>query len=474
MRTEYKLSNLFKSWNGSEPDSIIPLPVSGSARKYFRLKNKNISAVGVFGPEQKENKAFISFSKHFKSIGLNVPEIFVEDLSSNIYLEEDLGDQTLFNIVQSNFSAAKEFYKKAIQDLISFQVEGRRKLDYTVCYPRNKFDEQSMRWDLNYFKYYFLKPLNILFDEQKIEDDFISLSRFLCEVDDSYFLYRDFQSRNILINNNQLFYVDYQGGRKGALQYDLASLLFDAKADLSNEFKNELLNLYIDSISAKINLSENEFRKYFYGFVLIRILQAMGAYGFRGIFEGKSHFLESIPYALKNIEWLLTDSKIGIKLPELEFSFNRIFNNKELQKIQGSTSTEKLKVTINSFSYRNKIPNDYSGNGGGFVFDCRGIENPGRQDNFKDLTGLDQPVQEFLEKETTANDFLNNIFEIIDRTLKKYLERNFTNLQINFGCTGGQHRSVFCAKKTAEHLSTNNDIVIDLHHLALEDKENNK
>ncbi len=472
MKIENKLSELFKKWNGNSPDSISPLPVSGSARKYFRLKNNNISVVGVFGPEQKENKAFISFSKHFKSLGLNVPEIYDEDLSSNIYLEEDLGDLTLFKLLKSDFSSAKMYYKKAVEDLILFQVDGRKKIDYSICYPRDSFDRQSMKWDLNYFKYYFLKPLNIFYDEQKLEDDFNSLINFLLETDSSYFLYRDFQSRNILIKDEKLYYVDYQGGRKGALQYDLASLLFDAKADLSNEFRNEISGHYIESITKKIRFNEKEFRRYFYGFVLIRILQALGAYGFRGIYEGKAHFLQSIPYALKNLEWLLEDSKIVIKLPELEGLLNQAINNSELQKIQATQTTGKLKVTINSFSYRDKIPNDYSGNGGGFVFDCRGIENPGRQEKFIDLTGLDRPVQNFLEIETSVNDFLKNIFEIIDKTIQNYSERNFTNLQINFGCTGGQHRSVYCTQKTAEYLSANKNITIDLHHIALDKKEN--
>jgi aminoglycoside/choline kinase family phosphotransferase len=471
MKIEDKLFGLFKKWDGNSPDSISPLPISGSARKYYRIKKNNISVIGVFGPEQKETQAFISFSKHFKSVGLNVPDIYTEELSSNIYLEEDLGDQTLFKLLKSDFKSAKGFYKKVVEDLISFQVDGNKNLDFSVCYPRSSFDNQSMQWDLNYFKYYFLKPLNIFYDEQKLEDDFHSLINFLSAADSSYFLYRDFQSRNILIKDRKLFYIDYQGGRKGALQYDLASLLFDAKADLLNEFREELLSHYIELISTKIKLSEKEFRKYYYGFVLIRILQAMGAYGFRGIYEGKTLFLQSIPYALKNLKWLLSDSRIGTKLPELESSIKQIINNEELQKIQESSSTEKLKLTINSFSYRDKIPNDYSGNGGGFVFDCRGIENPGRQEKFKNLTGLDKPVQDFLEKEISANEFLRNVFEIIGRTINNYSERKFTNLQINFGCTGGQHRSVYCAKRTAEHFKQNKNILVELHHLALENKE---
>ena len=472
MKIEEKLLLLFKNWNGNSPDSISSLPVSGSARKYFRLKYNNISVVGVFGPEQKENHAFISFSKHFKSIGLNVPEIYDEEPSSNIYLEEDLGDNTLFNLLKSDFNHAKDFYKKAVEDLILFQVDGRKKFDYSFCYPRESFDRQSMKWDLNYFKYYFLKPLNIFYNEQKLEDDFNTLINFLLEADNSYFLYRDFQSRNILIKDKKLYYVDYQGGRKGALQYDLASLLFDAKADLSIYFRNEILEHYIESITKKIRINEKEFRRYFYGFCLIRILQAMGAYGFRGIYEGKTHFLQSIPYALNNLKWLLEDSKIVIKLPELEYLLSQIINSTELQKFGEIQPAGKLKVTINSFSYRDKIPNDYSGNGGGFVFDCRGIENPGRQDKFKELTGLDKPVHEFLENETSVKDFLNNTNEIINRSIKNYSERKFTNLQINFGCTGGQHRSVYCAQKTAEQLSANKDIIVELHHIALEKKEN--
>lgn len=472
MNIENELIKLFKKWNGAEPASIIPLPVSGSARKYFRLISNNQTAVGVYGPEPKENKAFIYFSKYFKSAGLNVPEIYSENLSENIYLIEDLGDLTLFKLLQKDFKEAKKYYQKVIDDLISFQLSGE-KIDYAYCYPREKFDRQSMQWDLNYFKYYFLKPLNIFYDEQKLEDDFNSLINFLSGADSFYFLYRDFQSRNIMVKNQELFYVDYQGGRKGALQYDLASLLFDAKANLPGNFQDELIQLYSEKISKKIELDENEFKKYFYEFILIRILQAMGAYGFRGIYEGKSYFLQSIPFALKNLEWLFKENKISLNLPELFSAINQLPDNEELKKIK-SAGASKLKVTINSFSYRDKIPVDYAGNGGGFVFDCRGIENPGRQERFKNLTGLDKPVQEFIEKETDANEFLKNIFELTERMIKTYLERNFTNLQINFGCTGGQHRSVYCAHKLAEHLKKNIDIDIELNHLSLEKKLSGK
>jgi hypothetical protein len=323
-----------------------------------------------------------------------------------------------------------------------------------------------MMWDLNYFKYYFLKLAKVSFDEQLLEDDFQKFCDYLLDVDNNFFLYRDFQSRNIMLKDKDIYFIDYQGGRKGALQYDVASLLYDAKANIPEHIRKQLLKHYIDELQNYIKIDEQKFIQQYYGYVLIRIMQAMGAYGFRGFYERKEHFLKSIPYAIKNMKYILDNVELPIKIPALLDVLNNVVGSKWLENI--GKEKNNLKVRINSFAYKKGIPGDAKGNGGGFVFDCRGILNPGRIDEFKQLTGKDKRVQEFLENKTGINDFLTNVFVMVDRTVENYLNRNFTDLLVNFGCTGGQHRSVYCAEKLSKHLEDKFDISIILNHRELE------
>ncbi|MEJ2242619.1 MAG: phosphotransferase [Candidatus Bathyarchaeota archaeon] len=386
-KTTNQIKLLFERWAKEDVHNITPLAQSGSYRKYFRIEGRDKKAIGVFNPDKKENLAFVTFTEHFLKKILNVPQLFATNLKDNIYIIEDLGDTTLFSLIEQNNlkllpTKIIDYYKEALQQLIRFQLDGGKGLDYSVCYPRKRFDKQSMLWDLNYFKYYFLKLAKINFDEQKLEDDFNSLVNLLLSTETKYFMYRDFQSRNILIKNDELYFVDYQGGRKGALHYDVASLLFQAKANLSNKVKEELLDFYLTNLNQRLNFKRQTFKKHYYGYVLIRLLQTLGAYGFRGYYENKSHFLLSIPFALKNLQWLIKDKLIPKKIPELERILNSILINDELNRIS-ITSDQNLKVTINSFSYKEGLPKDYSGNGGGFVFDCRVIDNPGRHPDFR-------------------------------------------------------------------------------------------
>lgn len=464
------LSNLFLERFGVVPDSIVPLPLSGSDRKYFRLSAENLSAIGVFNHNQKENTAFISFTKSFINLGLNVPKIYSEKLSDNIYLLEDLGDKSLFQLVEEKRSEnffpqlLIDKYQNALKHLLKFQIEAKDKIDFSICYPRAYFDKQSMMWDLNYFKYYFLKLANINFDEQALEDDFDSLSFFLSGAKNDFFLYRDFQSRNIMIKNDELYFIDYQGGRKGALQYDVASLLLDSKANIPFDLREELLNFYLNELKRYFPVDDIEFRKFYKGFALIRILQAMGAYGFRGYFEKKTHFLKSIPFAIKNLDAIINQD-FPLELPELQKAFIQIVESEKLKSIFGLMQTGgNLTVRIKSFSYKKGIPQDDAGNGGGFVFDCRMLHNPGRYDQFKKLSGKDQPVIDFLLSQTNVLEFTNNVYNIIDETVNNYLKNNYTNLLVSFGCTGGQHRSVFCAEALAKHLIEKFDIKIELQH----------
>ncbi|GAO31319.1 predicted phosphotransferase related to Ser/Thr protein kinases [Geofilum rubicundum JCM 15548] len=461
---------LFEQWAGQKVEMLSELPASGSDRQYYRITGKTTNVLGAINRDVKENRAFIEFSQFFRSKSLKVPEIYAVDGDMDCYILEDLGNTTLFDWL-STARREKEipapiidFYKQSIEQLIQFQLSGQ-KLDFSLCHPRSKFDKQSMMWDLHYFKYYFLKLAQISFDEQLLEDDFNRLADYLLQTDTSYFLYRDFQSRNIMVVNDQPAFIDYQGGRQGALQYDLASLLYDAKADLPQALREELLNHYILLITQKIKIDELKFRELFKGYVLIRIMQAMGAYGFRGFYEKKEHFLKSIPYALENLKHLLPGSWLRDKFPTLHAALQEIVGNERLLQISAAPV---LTVTINSFSYKRGVPIDFNGNGGGFVFDCRAVHNPGRYEAYKTKTGKDPEVIAFFEKEPDMHDFLDGVYNLVDQSVAKYLDRDFKHLMVNFGCTGGQHRSVYCAERLARHLKNKYQISIRLKHVEQE------
>ncbi|MBT8378115.1 MAG: phosphotransferase [Ignavibacteria bacterium] len=466
-KTTTALNVLYKKWAKEESAEIKQIAESGSYRKYFRIKGKEKSAIGVFNHDKNENRSFLSFSRHFLKKDLNVPKIYTQDLNKNIYLLQDLGDETLFTFAQKNKKMEViRVYKSALAHLVKFQIDGGKGLDYSVCYPREKFDKQSILWDLNYFKYYFLKLAKIPFDEQKLELDFKTFTNLLLQSESNYFLYRDFQARNILLHNDDLFFIDYQGGRKGALQYDVASLLFQAQINLSPAERNELLSYYLDKLQKKIKIKKRDFSKHYYNYALIRLLQTFGAYGFRGFFENKTYFIKSIPFALNNLAWMIKNEFIPNKLKELQKVLTAIIQNEELIKFR-SKESKKLKVVIHSFSYKKGLPIDYSGNGGGFVFDCRVLDNPGRYAEYSNLTGKDEGVVYFLETKSKANEFLSSVYTLVDDAVKNYNERSFTNLMVNFGCTGGQHRSVYCAERLANHLNDNFNVQVELKHTQL-------
>lgn len=474
--SEVRLIELFTRWAGESPVSVSPLPGSGSARAYYRIQGTSCSAIGVSHDDRRENEAFLSFTRSFAGCGLPVPELYAEDLSGNVYLLRDLGDQTLFSLLTDARKEGKEWskeiiniYKSVLTLLPRFQVDAARHIDYDKCYPRAVFDRQSMLWDLNYFKYYFLKLARIPFDEQALEEDFSRFSAFLEQAGSDHFMYRDFQSRNIMIVHGEPFFIDYQGGRKGALQYDVASLLTDAKADMPFEVRRELLFYYLDELEKIHPVKREEFLEYYYGFALIRILQALGAYGFRGYYENKPHFLQSIPYALRNLRYLREKSKIGFGLTTLMEVIDRMISHPGLQFLPEEAGS--LTLTINSFSYKAGIPPDPSGHGGGFVFDCRALPNPGRDEAFRELTGRDQPVIDFLKREPAVDEFMNHAFSLIDQSVRNYVIRNFQNLVVSFGCTGGQHRSVYCAEELARFIRSKYTISVVVNHLSHPEKQ---
>ncbi len=468
------LKKLFEQHFHTAASSTKPLQgqLGGSGRKIIRLSGDKASAIGILYSMREENAAFLEFSRHFRRHGLPVPEIYGEDLSHGAYLEEDLGDTTLFEFLSNNRTGeniapqAVEAYRKVVAVLPRFQVEAGRDLNYDVCYPRDSFDRQSISWDLNYFKYYFLRLAGIPFNEQALEDDFDRLTNFLLSAERDYFMYRDFQSRNIMLRDGQPFFLDYQGGRKGALQYDIASLLYDAKADLPPELREQLLNLYVEELNEYTDVKREAFLHHYYSFVYVRILQALGAYGFRGFYERKAHFLQSVPYALKNLRWLSHNVKLPIALPSLIEAFNSMLASEKLQGL--ASEADNLTVRIFSFSFHRGMPKDESGNGGGFVFDGRSLPNPGREERFKLLTGKDAPVIDYLNQQQSVHQFLASVMSLVDASVSEYQRRGFKSLMVSFGCTGGQHRSVFLAEQVAARLRGRSGVEVAVHHRELE------
>jgi aminoglycoside/choline kinase family phosphotransferase len=468
------LKNLFEQHFRSPVERVQPLQgeLGGSGRKIIRLAGGKVSAIGILYDVREENAAFLEFSRHFRKHGLPVPDIYGEDLDHGAYLEEDLGDTTLYEFLTKNRSGEKiapsviEAYRKVIATLPRFQVEAGRDLNYKVCYPRGSFDRQSIAWDLNYFKYYFLRLAGIPFSEQALEDDFSRLTKFLLSAERDYFLYRDFQSRNIMLRDGQPFFLDYQGGRKGALQYDVASLLYDAKADLPPELRQQLLDHYLEALGGFANVKRETFLQHYYAYVYIRIMQALGAYGFRGFYERKVHFLQSVPYALKNLRWLLHNVTLPIALPTLMDAFHSMLASEKLQSL--ASDADSLVVRIVSFSFHRGLPKDESGNGGGFVFDGRSLPNPGREERFKMLTGRDAPVIDYLNQQESVHQFLASVMSLVDASVSNYQRRGFKSLMVSFGCTGGQHRSVYLAEQVAKRLRGRNGVEVVLQHRELE------
>ena len=452
---------------GEKVLEINAMPSSGSSRRYFRVQTDKRVLIGAYNLNIEENDAFFSFSKHFHECRLPVPEILAISDSKEIYVQTDLGDDTLFNHVENCLKNGKyddetiELYKKSLDKLIDFQTIGHKGLDYSKAFPTAEFDEMSIMDDLNYFKYCFLKEHEeISFNETRLDADFQTLTRYILEAPSDFFMYRDFQSRNIMIVDNEPYFIDYQGGRRGPLQYDVVSLLYQVKAKMPQELRNELIDYYKQQLSKLTN-----FDKYFPAFVILRLLQVLGAYGFRGLIQKKLHFMQSIPYAIREIMNVNEKWPLPFELPELQAVITQF--DVLLAKYE-NIEPERLTITVNSFSFKNGgVPYDKSGNGGGFVFDCRALPNPGRFIEFKQKTGEDVEVQEFMDDKPDTHYFMQNVQLLVFQSIDNYLERGFKNLQINFGCTGGQHRSVFFAQRIGEMIHENYPMVnVEINHLA--------
>ena len=461
---------LFFSFKKMHAERIEKLPQSGSDRIYFRIYSPQQTFIATYNLNIKENKTFIHFSEHFKSKQLPVPEIYCVNEDATIYIQEDLGKESLLNRLEAKGYTDEVYnlFQKSLKALAAIQIKGDAGLNYDWCLTAKEFGKQAILSDLLYFKYYFLDTLRLPYDKQAMLDDFEALSTYLTFTEHKHFMFRDFQSRNIIINHNEVHFIDYQGGMKGALQYDVASLLWQAKADLSEEWKNNLLNYYMDEVDQLFpkKLDRTTFVSQYNGYVLIRLLQVLGAYGFRGLFERKAHFLSSIPLALRNLKFFIEHKRVGIVTPEFDRMLKLMVSDEIIERFTPPQAHEQtpLLIEVNSFSYKKNIPQDETDNGGGFVFDMRGILNPGRFDEYKTLSGKEKSVQDFLEQRSRINEFLNSVWDLIDITVEDYLKRDFKHLQINFGCTGGQHRSVYAAEQTARHLRNKYKVKVVLHH----------
>ena len=451
-----ELKGLFRQYAGCEAESVTRLTAAGSNRIYYRFTYNGGTVVGVEGTNADENAAFLSIGKHLHSKGLPVPEILAVSDSGMCYLLNDLGDVSLFDTLKSaretgDYSAEQTgLLENVIKWLPQFQFEGGKGMDFKVCFPCESFDRRSIFWDLNYFKYNFIKAIGIEFHEARLEDDFERFATLLLK-DAPYdtFMYRDFQARNVMVKDSEPWFIDFQGGRRGPIEYDLASFLWQARAAYPHQLKQHLTEVYLDALAPYREVNPEEFRASLHNFVLFRTLQVLGAYGFRGYFERKPHFLQSIPAAIDNLKELVAQDIEGC--PYLTALLREVTKLPQFNP-QPAPQNAKLTVRVMSFSYRKGLPQDDSGNGGGFIFDCRGMHNPGKYDEYKKITGADAPVIKFLEERGEVQKYLEHVYGLVDPTVDKYIERGFSNLMVSFGCTGGQHRSLYCANHLAEHL----------------------
>ena len=451
-----ELYGLFRKHTGAEPENAIALTGSGSNRSYFRLHGGGTSLMGVTGTDVKENNAFITLAAHFRSQGLPVPEVLAVSEDGISYLQEDLGDLLLADLVAAAHKNGGIEEGGQLEALLcrttgllpKIQFEGASGLDFSVCYPQPSFDRRMVMFDLNYFKYCFLKPSGIEFNEIDLQDDFDRFADELLKDEGETFLYRDFNARNVMIKDGEPYFIDFQGGRRGPIYYDVASFIWQARARYPQWLKEKMLGSYLDSLASYVEVDRDAFKERLKMFRLFRTLQVLGAYGFRGLVEQKAQFVVSIPQALADLKDLLAE--IPDDYPYMSEVLRKMT---VLPRFAVQSEDGRLEVRVSSFSFKKGIPQDMSGNGGGYVFDCRSIHNPGRYEPYRKLTGRDEPVIRFLEDDGEIIGFLEHVYGVVDPHVETYSRRGFTSLMVSFGCTGGQHRSVYCAEHLAHHLA---------------------
>lgn len=458
------IDGLYFEYTGKAAESMHMLSAAGSNRKYYRIYGSP-TLIGVCGTSAEENEAFFSIASQLRKNGVNVPEVLAISSDRMCYLQEDLGASSLFGAIKNGresgaFSIQEiKLLTDTIRSLPKIQLAGKRGFDFSKCYPSPSLDKRSIFWDLNYFKYCFLKTTGLDFSESALEDDFEKLSDILMGAGSDFFMYRDFQSRNVMIKDGHPWFIDFQGGRRGPVYYDVASFLWQAKANIPQCLRYRLIDEYVDSLSEYITIDRKEFDSMLRYFILFRTMQVLGAYGFRGYFEKKEHFLDSVPFAIANLRNLITTP-----FTELPYLNKLLTGLTEMEQFTDHPIKPTLTVKVSSFSYKKGIPEDTTDNGGGFVFDCRGLNNPGKYDEYKPYTGLDANVKKFLEDDGGITDFLQHCYALVDATVERYIQRGFTSLMVSFGCTGGRHRSVYGAQHMAEHLAAKYPIKVELNH----------
>lgn len=466
------LSLLFFEATGKKAGEQTALTASGSNRRYYRIESedKTVSLIGVQGTSRDENHAFLYMAEHFMQKGLNVPKVLAVSDDEMNYVQQDLGNVLLFDYIAEGrktgvFSAKeKDMLRKTMRALARFQVIGAEEFDFNQCYPQPEFNLRSILWDLNYFKYCFLKATGLDFQEDKLENEFERLAYILLQNRMNAFMYRDFQSRNVMVckdadGNEVPYFIDFQGGRRGPVFYDVASFLWQAKANFHPDLREELVEVYLEELQKHIPVDRELFYDTLKHFVLFRTMQVLGAYGFRGYFEKKPHFLQSIPFAIDNLRHLLKHAS-----EDYPYLIEVLQKMTEMKQFKDVGVRKPLVVRVVSFSYKKGIPADPSGNGGGFVFDCRAVNNPGKYERYTHFTGMDEPVITFLEEDGEILPFLEQAYQLVDFSVKRYKDRGFQNLMVSFGCTGGQHRSVYAAEKMAQHINDKFGVEVQLIH----------
>ena len=466
------LSLLFFEATGKKAGEQTALTASGSNRRYYRIESedKTVSLIGVQGTSRDENHAFLYMAEHFMQKGLNVPKVLAVSDDEMNYVQQDLGNVLLFDYIAEGrktgvFSAKeKDMLRETMRALARFQVIGAEEFDFNQCYPQPEFNLRSILWDLNYFKYCFLKATGLDFQEDKLENEFERLAYILLQNRMNAFMYRDFQSRNVMVckdadGNEVPYFIDFQGGRKGPVFYDVASFLWQAKANFHPDLREELVEVYLEELQKYMPVDKEVFYETLKHFVLFRTMQVLGAYGFRGYFEKKPHFLQSIPFAIDNLRHLLKHAS-----EDYPYLIEVLQKMTEMKQFKDVGVRKPLVVRVMSFSYKKGIPADPSGNGGGFVFDCRAVNNPGKYERYTHFTGMDEPVIQFLEEDGEMQPFLEQAYQLVDFSVKRYKDRGFQNLMVSFGCTGGQHRSVYSAEKMAQHINEKFGVEVQLIH----------